>query len=40
MRKIFELYVGKRSYIYIGKRVCYAEWDGEKWNKLPWPTKR
>jgi hypothetical protein len=40
MKKIFELYVGKRSYIPKGKRFIYAEWDGTKWNELPWPTRR
>ena len=40
MNKYFELYVGKRAYITQGKRVFYAEWDGTKWNKLPWPTRR
>lgn len=35
-----EKYVGKRAYIMQGKRAIYAEWDGTKWNELPWPTRR
>lgn len=40
MNKFFELYVGKRAYIMLNNRATYAEWDGTKWNKLPWPTRR
>ena len=40
MKKELNLYVGKRAYIFIGKRPAYAEWDGAKWKELPWPTRR
>ena len=40
MKKELNLYVGKRAYVFIGKRPAYAEWDGTKWNELPWPTRR
>ena len=40
MKHYLELYVGKRTYIFKGKRTIYAEWDGTKWNELPWPTRR
>ena len=40
MRKNFRVSVGERCYVRIGKRTYYAEWDGTKWNKLPWPTRR
>jgi hypothetical protein len=40
MTHYLDLYVGKRAYIMFNNRAIYAEWDGTKWNKLPWPTRR
>lgn len=31
---------GQKSYIRKGKRIIYAEWDGTKWNELPWPKRK
>jgi hypothetical protein len=40
MKWTYEPHVGERRYIMHNNRAMYAEWDGTKWNKLPWPTRR